>query len=404
MTAIGRYTAALRGANLLNDLDWVVRVEDVRTMTAAPETTGTGGTVVVFSVPPGTGTAHLVDAVRDNVKAVKRVPKRTRPLILIRNAELPQALAPHEGGDLADFDVILVNSSGGKDSMAALAVVHAMATAAGVADRIVVQHNDLGRVEWPQTRELAEWQARFYGVRFVGTVKAGLDLLDDIEARGKFPDAARRYCTSDHKRGPGRKTLTALVKELGLGRPARVLQVFGFRAAESSGRKGKAVWEYDRGSSTLTTRHVWNWLPIHALTDVEVWQLIRSAPVSYHPAYRAGMKRLSCSFCVLASGPDLELACSLRGGLARQYVGVEERTGHAFQQGRPLGAVLERVEARGSVAEDFAVRWAACHVCAVPVLVEADDPVPACPMHEGPARPRPVPVQISTPDRQLTLF
>ena len=67
--------------------------------------------------------------------------------------------------DLGSYDVILVNSSAGKDSQAMLDYIVELAGAA-LRDRIVVVHCDLGRVEWQGTRELAEAQARYYGVRF----------------------------------------------------------------------------------------------------------------------------------------------------------------------------------------------------------------------------------------------
>lgn len=84
--------------------------------------------------------------------------------------------------DLTSYDVILVNSSAGKDSQAALDYVHGLAKRAGVAGRIIVVHADLGRVEWQGTRELAEEQARHYGCRFEVVQRRG-DLLDQIWQR-----------------------------------------------------------------------------------------------------------------------------------------------------------------------------------------------------------------------------
>lgn len=237
------------------------------------------------------------------------------------------------------YDLIVVNSSGGKDSQAMLDVVAERAANAGLLGRVVVQHNDLGRVEWPGTRELAERQAAHYGLRFEVRTKAGLDLLDDIRSRGKFPDAARRWCTSDHKRGPGRTLLTALVRELAANRPVRILQCFGFRAEESTGRARKEQLVPDAGASN-GRRQVWTWLPIHDWTAEQVWQRIRESGVPYHPAYDEGMTRLSCSFCVLASKADLLRACRLRPDLAREYATVEAEIGHSFQQARSMASLL----------------------------------------------------------------
>lgn len=57
--------------------------------------------------------------------------------------------------NLHSYDIILVNSSAGKDSQAMLDVIYQLADVEGVQDRITVVHCDLGRVEWKGTRELA---------------------------------------------------------------------------------------------------------------------------------------------------------------------------------------------------------------------------------------------------------
>jgi 3'-phosphoadenosine 5'-phosphosulfate sulfotransferase (PAPS reductase)/FAD synthetase len=110
-------------------------------------------------------------------------------------------------------------------------------------DRIVAVHADLGRAEWKGTRELAEEQARHYGLRL--EVVAAKDLLASVEARGMWPSSKQRYCTSDHKRGPILTVITKLVaeKRLELGRPVRVLQCIGLRAEESTARAKLAVFE-----------------------------------------------------------------------------------------------------------------------------------------------------------------
>lgn len=246
---------------------------------------------------------------------------------------------------LREFDRIVVNSSGGKDSQTALHVVCERAAQVGILDRVVVLHMDLGeRVEWPGTRDLAEKQACHYGVPFVAVSKPGPDLLDDVAKRGMWPDAARRWCTSDHKRGPGRVFLTSLVRGLALNRPARILQVFGFRAAESPARAKRQTFTFDGSASNKTRRHVWSWLPIHTWSDAQVWADIRASGVPYHEAYDKGMTRLSCSFCVLASKADLIRACQLRPDVADQYAAVEARIGHTFQPGRRMADLI--VESR----------------------------------------------------------
>ena len=122
---------------------------------------------------------------------------------------------------LRDYDWLVVNSSAGKDSQAMLDVVAQQAKNEGVLDRLVVVHADLGRVEWPGTRELAERQARHYGVRFEVVKRQQGDLLDYVEKRGRWPSPAQRYCTSDLKRGPVTKLFTRLTAETRGRQPPR---------------------------------------------------------------------------------------------------------------------------------------------------------------------------------------
>lgn len=115
--------------------------------------------------------------------------------------------------DITSYDWIVVSSSAGKDSMAMLDHVCELAKAAGVLERVVVVHCDLGRAEWPGTKELAESQAAAYGVRFIVVWRKQGDLLEHIEKMGFFPKPTTRYCTSDHKRDQIIKSFTGLAAE-----------------------------------------------------------------------------------------------------------------------------------------------------------------------------------------------
>ncbi|MBQ1164283.1 hypothetical protein KBZ21_40520, partial [Streptomyces sp. A73] len=65
-----------------------------------------------------------------------------------------------------------------------------------------------------------------------------------------------------------------------------------------------------------------------------VWARIKASGVRYHWAYDKGMKRLSCSFCVLASREDLECAARLEARVAE------------------LEALLAAEKARGDLLRD----------------------------------------------------
>lgn len=145
--------------------------------------------------------------------------------------------------DLGAYDIVLVNSSAGKDSQASLDVVVEHARAANALAKIVVVHADLGDAEWDGVPELAAEHAAHYGLRFELARRTASDghtetILERVATRGMWPDAARRWCTSDHKRGPIRKIMTSLVAELRdngtvVDRPVRLLNVMGLRAAKA---------------------------------------------------------------------------------------------------------------------------------------------------------------------------
>ncbi len=258
--------------------------------------------------------------------------------------------------NLTGYDVVLVNTSGGKDSQTMLRLVAQLADAQGVTDRVAVVHADLGRVEWQGTAALAQEQAEHYGLRFIKIARPQGDLLDHIEARGMFPSSAARYCTSDHKRGQVRKVMTALVKELALDRPARILNCMGLRAQESTARAKKEAFRYDAPASGKgTVRQVWEWLPILDWTLDDVWADIHASGVRYHPAYDLGMPRLSCCFCVLAPKSALVLAAQHNPALAAEYVRVEIQIGHTFKADLSMVDVVAAAQA-GEVApaEDWA--------------------------------------------------
>ena len=256
---------------------------------------------------------------------------------------------------LSDYDVILVNSSAGKDSQASLDVVAKMAKTAGILDRLVVVHCDLGRVEWAGTLELAREQAAHYGVRFEVVSRNGGDLLDyvvdraaKLEAQGKaaiaWPSSSARWCTSDFKRGPVRTLMTALVNEqraiIGTDRPVRILNVMGLRAEESPARAKKAAYKVDDNASN-GKRQVDEWLPILSWGEQMVWARIKASGVRYHEAYDKGMGRLSCAFCVLATKEDLVIAAKCNPDLALEYAAVEETIGYSFTAKLSIAEVIK---------------------------------------------------------------
>jgi 3'-phosphoadenosine 5'-phosphosulfate sulfotransferase (PAPS reductase)/FAD synthetase len=261
--------------------------------------------------------------------------------------------------DVAAYDIILVNSSAGKDSQAMLDVIAERAAAAGVLDRLVVVHCDLGRVEWTGTLELAAEHAAHYGVRFVACRRELGDLLDQVEQRHEsnlakgydrapWPASNARWCTSDQKTAQVLKVMTALVaerREAGHQGPVRILNCLGIRAEESTERAKKSPIGDDTEASN-GRRAVTRWLPIFDWTTEQVWDRIRAAGTRHHAAYDLGMSRLSCCFCVLASKPDLLIAAKANPELGAEYLAVEERTGKRFTMALSMGELLAEAGVR----------------------------------------------------------
>jgi len=255
--------------------------------------------------------------------------------------------ATSDAPDLASYDVIAISSSGGKDSQTMLAHVVGLARAAGVADRIVVIHADLGRAEWNGTGELARAQAEFHGVPFTvirktDTDAAPADLLDRVKVRGMWPSSSARWCTSDHKRGPIRTVFTRLAREhrerTGSAAPVRILDCIGMRAQESTARAKRAP--FTPGKVDRKTQRVDEWLPILGWSEAEVWDDIERVGAPHHEAYDLGMSRLSCVFCVLASEGDLRIAAKANPELAAEYIATEVEIGHTFKNGRSLAEIV----------------------------------------------------------------
>ena len=224
--------------------------------------------------------------------------------------------------------LVAVNHSGGKDSQAMTIVL------SGVVPReqLLIVHAPLGEVEWPCTIEHIE-RTIPAGVPFIlARTASGESLLERIERRGRFPSRSARFCTSDFKRGPIERELRSHLKNnpryAGL-----VVNAMGMRASESPARAKLALWRHNERNSRAG-REWFDWLPVHGLATAEVFGVIAEAGQLPHWAYATGMSRVSCSFCILASRPDLRRAAELRPELHRRYAELEQRIGHTLSPTR----------------------------------------------------------------------
>jgi DNA sulfur modification protein DndC len=243
--------------------------------------------------------------------------------------------------------LFVCSHSGGKDSQAMYNLLRFLVPA----DQLVVVHAHLPGVEWDGVREhiLATIDVPYY------ECQAGKTFLEMVEHRQMWPSAEYRQCTSDLKRGPLEKLIRRIARER---QATQVINCMGMRAQESPARKKKPVWKHSARHSKKG-RDWYEWLPIHDYllhqvftacgTSVAQWQERMArwqagdttgalAGWPCHWAYVAGMSRLSCCFCIMASEADLTRAAQLRPALLDTFIALEERIGHTFRMPGKTGA------------------------------------------------------------------
>lgn len=145
-----------------------------------------------------------------------------------------------------------------------------------------------------------------------------------------------------------------------------IINAVGIRAQESRSRAKMPVYKKD---SLLTTKksagYTWNAILDWPVEDV--FKIISEHTVALHPAYTEyGMSRVSCAFCVLASGADLQAATTCPDNLAlyHELVDLEITSAFSFQSNRWLGDVnpellSERQQAGLAIAKSIAKERAA---------------------------------------------
>jgi DNA sulfur modification protein DndC len=243
--------------------------------------------------------------------------------------------------------LFVANHSGGKDSQAMTIQLRRLVPA----EQLVLIHADLPEVDWPGIEEHIRSTAPDLPLHIV---RAGKTFFDMVEHRQMFPSPENRQCTSDLKRGPIHKRIIALSKSL--ARPL-IVDCQGMRAEESTGRAKLVPWmEYAAKPGkkppplARAGRRAWRWLPIHNWSTADVFRIIREAGQEPHPAYAAGMSRLSCCFCIMANQSDLTTAAKLKPELYRRYVETERRIGQTMMM--PAGGVRRFLPEITGVAAD----------------------------------------------------
>lgn len=217
------------------------------------------------------------------------------------------------------------NHSGGKDSQASFLAVREIVPAS----QILVIHADLGEVEWPGSEDFI--RSTIGDVPMI-VARAKSSFFDIVDRRGMFPSPANRQCTSDLKRGPIEREIRRHLKsnpQFG----GLVVNCMGMRAQESSGRAKLTPFKLNLRNS-IAGREWYDWLPIHSLDEGQVFERIRAAGQKPFWTYGQGLKRKSCSFCIMACENDLKISARLRPELYAKYANVERRLGFTLSMSR----------------------------------------------------------------------
>lgn len=244
--------------------------------------------------------------------------------------------------DLRTYDLILINTSGGKDSEVSMALAVERAKKQKAFERVMAVHAVLHGMEWPGVLELVQKQCEHFGIP-LELVEAGgrwPSWYDYSAHRKEWPGFGTRFCTRGWKSTPIDKLVTQIKKlyqKVTGKKQIRVLQVMGMRADESSERaKRYSVYQHEE-HRTNSERWTDLWLPLYDWTAPQVWKFIRAHKLPYHHVYDLGMERLSCAFCPLAGRHEIvqaaRVAWDIDPALLDRIVEVEAAVGQPIKPG-----------------------------------------------------------------------
>jgi len=207
--------------------------------------------------------------------------------------------------------LFVVNHSGGKDSQAMYILLRSLIPA----DQLIIIHADLPEVDWVGIED----HIKVYSHHPFYVVRANKTFFQMVEHRQKFPSPKNRQCTSDLKRGP----INKFIRHYSLLNGYKIIvNCTGIRAEESPARAKKIP--FSKNEKLSNSKRTWyEWMPIHSLVTIEVFEIIAAAGEVPFWTYAAGMSRLSCCFCFMASINDLRVAAQLLPILYKRYCDTE---------------------------------------------------------------------------------
>lgn len=210
--------------------------------------------------------------------------------------------------------LFVINDSAGKDSQAMKIKLLELVPH----NQIVIVHANLPEVEWKGNM----YHIKKYSFDLpVFEVVGNKTFFEMVDHRKMFPSPKNRQCTSDLKRAPIQKFINNYAKQNGF---QYVVNCMGLRAQESSARAKKISFQF-MSKKSAKHRTQFEWLPIHDMTLIEVWETIKNSGQEPHYAYGLGMQRLSCCFCIMGCDSDLKIAGKHNPELAQKYINREEK-------------------------------------------------------------------------------
>ena len=270
--------------------------------------------------------------------------------------EQVRSLVREKGREL----VLVVNHSGGKDSMRMLGLLRdrfpEVATVCVMADT-GFEHRRAPSRQGIGVRERCAQLA--LPVPLTVVRNASKTYLEMVEQRGMFPSAQFRQCTSDLKRAPIERFIRSLPNQL-------VINCMGIRAQESTSRSRVDPWSANT-SLTTRTRTVFNWFPIFRETQTQVLEWHWNTGTPLHPVYvpefhRDGttgeyLRRLSCRVCIFSTDRDLVAIAKHDPEAFAQISELEQRLGFTM---KPTGSLVQIVQRREAELEEHARQDVLC--------------------------------------------
>jgi 3'-phosphoadenosine 5'-phosphosulfate sulfotransferase (PAPS reductase)/FAD synthetase len=264
----------------------------------------------------------------------------------------PVLSTPELDALLARGAPVAIGVSGGKDSSAAAAQVLAYLDCMGhpKTQRLLI-HADLGLIEWADSARVCTDLAAHLGVPLVTVRRSAGDMIDRWRQRWRnvsdryrqleavavilpFSTPSMRFCTSEMKSA-------VIASELRRRFPGQtIISATGLRRAESHARAMTPILKANPrlfGKRAGTSGY--DWAPIADFSLEDVWQTHAEHRLPVHEAYRVwGSSRVSCSFCIMSSAPDLAAAFSHPGNREAWSAlsELEIESAFSFQSGKWL--------------------------------------------------------------------